>query len=122
MRRILSTTVFVVALLLCNFPIVTIQAQELAPQHKFVQLHVENLKTLVESRSIDSTIRSKQGVLASRTDHRSKILFCVFDLNSSITEASFNNWLHNMGFGIDCYREGVHGVDKILAREEFVCK
>ena len=120
--RKFSTAISIVAVLLwCTCIISQLYAQQANPNYKFVQFQVEQLKSLEDARSIDASLRSQTGVLTSRTDHRSKILLCIFDADTNISESTFVNWLNNLGFQIDCYREGIHGVDIILAREDFVC-
>ena len=38
-----------------------------------------------------------------------------------IQENTFITWLNNLGFQISCFREGVHGVDKVYSREDDLC-
>ena len=122
MKTRLTTIPIVALLLLYSFINTQLYAQQSNPTYKFIQVHVDQLQTVEESRLVDALLRSQAGVLAARTDHRSKILLCIFDANSGINQTLFSAWLNALGFKIDCYREGLHGVDKIFSREEFVCK
>lgn len=85
--------------------------------YKFAQFKVDSLVELEASRSIDQYIRSQKGVLTSRTDLNSGILFCVFE-EQHINQSSFVQWLGAMGYGISCYREGMKGTETILSIKE----
>jgi hypothetical protein len=89
--------------------------------NKFVQFYVIGISSLSESRAIDNYIKTQNGVIMSRTDHRSRILFCIFDNNSNIDETTFINWLGGLGFQISCFRVGKHGIDKVYSKEGYLC-
>ena len=85
--------------------------------YKFAQFKVDSLVELEASRAIDQYIRAQKGVLTSRTDLNSGILFCVFE-DQHINQSSFVQWLGTLGYGISCYRAGMKGTDTILSIKE----
>ena len=110
------------AVLIVFTPNGTINAQNSNAQpNKFVQFYVVGITTAVESRTIDAAIRIKPGIITSRTDHKSRIFFCIFPANETHDENTFISWLNGLGYQISCYREGIHGLDKIYSREGYIC-
>ncbi len=101
----------------------TISAQDSndPPTNKFVQLYVEGISSIPEAKNIDAFLRAQEGVLMSRTDPNSRILFCIFSEKAAIEENTFITWLNDLGFQISCFREGIHGVDKVYSREDGLC-
>lgn len=85
--------------------------------YKFAQFKVDSLVDLEACRSIDQYIRAQKGILTSRTDLNSVILFCVFE-EQHIDQSNFVQWLGTMGYAISCYREGMKGTDTILSIKE----
>ncbi len=83
-------------------------------QDKFSQFIVENLETREQAVQLDTEIRLVDGVIISRTDINSKKYLCIYSENSNLDEETISNWFISKGFQIKCYREGFHGIDKIL--------
>ena len=122
MKLISAANYFVVFLLLALSTCSKLNAQNTNINPiKFVQFYVVGISSLNESRTIDNYIKAQSGVKMSRTDHRSRIFFCIFDNNTNINEITFINWLGGLGFQISCYREGKHGVDKVYSKEGYIC-
>ncbi len=115
-------TALFIAVLLVFTPNNTIKAQNANAQpNKFVQFYVVGISSAVESRTIDAAIRTKQGIITSRTDHKSRIFFCIFPANETHDENTFISWLNGLGYQISCFREGTHGLDKIYSKEGYIC-
>jgi hypothetical protein len=104
-------------LLSFQYPTENIPTQE----HKFVQFLVKDLTSVEDSRAIDAFIRAQEGIYMSRTDPNTQICFVIFPSTSSYNKETFNQWFADFGYQIDCYREGLHGKDKVYSKEQFPC-
>lgn len=98
------------------------QAQQApAQEYKFVQFLVKDLGSVEDSRAIDAFIRAQEGIYMSRTDSNTEICFVIFLASASFNEEIFSNWIADFGYHIDCFREGMHGKDKVYSREQLPC-
>jgi hypothetical protein len=97
--------VLLLALLLC--PFLTFSQQSSSSDIGYIRIRLNNLTTSTQDQLVDDFIRSKPGVLMSRTDHNTDIFFAHYTISSGITEADFVAWIHSVGFETGCIVSGV---------------
>jgi hypothetical protein len=88
--------------------------KQIALENKFTQFIVEEADTKAEAQQIDRYMRAQSGVVVSRMDHVSKKYFVVYSGDQGYDKAYFAETFQKLGFSIKCFREGVHGVDKVI--------
>ncbi|HLP56197.1 MAG TPA: hypothetical protein VK151_14265 [Fluviicola sp.] len=75
----------------------------------YVRILLNDLTTWEQVASIDDFIRSKQGVVMTRTDRNSDTFLAQYDLNAGITEQDFATWINSLGFDAKCTVSGLIG-------------
>jgi len=74
-----------------------------------------------QSRAIDLFMRAQTNILISRADPNTRLYFAIFPASADFNEDTFTTWLASLGYQISCYREGVHGEDRVLSKENYTC-
>jgi hypothetical protein len=98
--------ILLLALLL--FPAIAVFAQQSDPSDiGYIRIRLNDLTTSAQGQIVDDFIRSKPGVLMSRTDHNTDIFFAHYSISSGLTEADFVAWIHSVGFFTGCVVSGV---------------
>lgn len=84
-------------------------AQGNEPQQEigYVRILLNDLTTWDQVTSVDEFIRSKNGVIMTRTDRNNDTFFAQYDLNAGITEQDFANWITSLGFEAKCTVSGL---------------
>ncbi len=89
--------------------------------NKFIQLMVAGLENSEQALVIDQFMRTQPQILISRADPNTQIYFAIFPEAAGYTQSDFEAWFTQLGFGIRCYREGVHGIDQPYSKENYRC-
>ena len=89
--------------------------------NKFAQFLVLDVATEEEYHTIEHYIRTKPGILKTKIDTKTGILFCLFTANAHIDETSFAHWLSMEGYSLSCYKEGIEGVNPVFNKDDFQC-
>ncbi len=88
--------------------------KESPASNKFTQFIVDEADTRAEAQQIDRYMRAQSGVVVSRMDPISKKYFIIYSSDQGYDETYFIETFKKLGFTIKCFREGVHGVDKVI--------
>lgn len=122
MKLPFTKMVFFLFFILSFMQIDKIIAQEAdTPKTKFVQFYVIGMMDGTQSRAIDQFMRAQPNILISRADPNTRIYFAIFPVSANFNESTFKAWFSSMGYQISCYREGVHGTDRVLSKENYKC-
>lgn len=90
------------------FPAITVFAQGSDPSDiGYIRIRLNDLTTSAQEQIVDDFIRSKPGVLMSRTDHNTDVFFAHYSISSGLTEADFIAWIQSVGFFTGCVVSGV---------------
>ncbi len=82
--------------------------------NKFTQFIVEEADTRAEAQQIDRYMQGQSGVVVSRMDPVSKKYFVIYSADQGYDQNYFIETFKKLGFEIKCFREGEHGVDKVI--------
>jgi hypothetical protein len=84
-------------------------AQGNEPQQEigYVRILLNDLTTWEQVTTIDGFVRTKSGVVMTRTDQYSDTFLAHYDLNSGITENDFVLWITSLGFEAKCVVSGL---------------
>lgn len=72
----------------------------------YIRIQLNDIETWDQAAQIDGLIRSKQGVILTRTDNYSDTFYAQYELES-ITEADFVTWIQSLGFTTKCIVTGI---------------
>lgn len=84
-------------------------AQGNEPQQEigYVRILLNDLTTWEQVTTIDGFVRTKSGVVMTRTDQYSDTFLAQYDLNSGVTENDFVLWIASLGFEAKCVVSGL---------------
>jgi hypothetical protein len=85
------------------------------PDQFFVQFRVTTIPDSEAAVVIDNKMKSKSGVVESRTDYITSTYFCILDAEADYTREDFENWFGKMGYTISCYHKGLHNSDAMIS-------
>ena len=102
-------------LLLLFFCSTAVSAQGNEPQQEigYVRILLNDLTTWEQVTTLDDFVRSKNGVIITRTDHYSDTFFAQYNLNSGVTEQDFVSWITSQGFEAKCVVSGIRNGEPI---------
>ena len=80
-----------------------------------------NVDTREQTVAIDQFIRQQSGIVISRADLNSKKYLCIYTPDSNIDRQQIEEWMTQLGVEFKCYREGIHGQDRIID-QKFDCE
>jgi len=103
-------TMNVVRLLLlavCLFPGYAVFSQEGGSDIGYIRIRLNDLTTASQEQIIDDFVRSKPGILMSRTDHNTDVFFAHYLVSSGVTEGDFITWIQSVGFMTGCVVTGL---------------
>ena len=72
----------------------------------YIRIQLNDLTSREQEVAVDELIRSKPGVLMSRTDHNTDTYFATYSVDSGITETDFRTWITTVGFETFCAIQG----------------
>ena len=81
----------------------------------FIQFRVSAIADSEAARAIDEKMKSKSGILESRTDYITSTYFCILSADADYTREDFENWFGKMGYTISCYHKGLHNTDAMIS-------
>lgn len=81
----------------------------------FVQFRVLSIPDSDAAKAIDNKMKSKSGILESRTDYVTSTYFCLMSSEVQYTREDFENWFAKLGYEIACYTKGVQNSDIIVS-------
>ena len=84
----------------------------------YVQFKILQVSNADEALRIDEKIKSKKGILTSKTDHLTSTYFCTLSYDSDYSENHFINWFKKLGYEITCFNKGVSGDGKMISPHE----
>jgi len=81
----------------------------------FVQFRITVIADSESALAIDTKMKSKSGVIESRTDYVTSTYFCLLSADVDYTKEDFENWFAKMGYSISCYSRGVQNSDAMIS-------
>lgn len=72
----------------------------------YVRVRLNDLTSVQQELTVDQFMRSKPGVLMSRTDRNTDVFFAHYSIASGLSEADFVNWIQSLGFHVSCVVSG----------------
>lgn len=81
----------------------------------FVQFRITTPVDSEAALTIDSKIKSKSGIIESRTDHVTSTYFCLLSADADYTKEDFENWFAKLGYSISCYSRGMQNEDMMIS-------
>jgi hypothetical protein len=78
-------------------------------QIAYVRMQLNDLTSQEQVQQIDQLIRSKAGVLLTRTDDISDTFYARFLLSSGLNENQFQTWITSLGYQVNCSVIGLAG-------------
>ena len=122
MKLAFTKLLFLCTILLFSLNSIIVSAQQIAtPKNKFVQFYVIGMTDGPQSRAIDQFMRAQPNILISRADPNTRLYFAIFPVSAGFGESDFVAWFSSQGYQISCYREGIHGEDRVLSKEAYTC-
>lgn len=73
----------------------------------YIRIQLSDLTTSEQAESIDELIRSKNGVMMSRSDRSTDTYLGYYLVSSGLTQNDFLQWIHSLGFGTGCVVTGI---------------
>lgn len=71
-------------------------------QIAYVRIQLNDITTQAQVQQIDQYIRSKAGVLITRTDDVSDTFYARFSTNDGLNGDQFQTWITDLGFEVKC--------------------
>ena len=87
----------------------------------FSQAQMSDDLSVSELDEIEQNLSQNQFIMMSRLDRITGGLFIVTKNLNGYDRSTFESWLGTFANRIDCYREGIQGVDEILPFNENFC-
>jgi hypothetical protein len=81
----------------------------------FIQFRVTVIADSEAAIAIDNKMKSKSGIIESRTDYVTSTYFCILDAEAGYTREDFENWFGKMGYTITCYHQGLQSSDAMIS-------
>ena len=81
----------------------------------FVQFRVTAISDNESALAIDNKMKSKSGIIESRTDYVTGTYFCLLSADADYTKEDFENWFAKMGYSISCYNRGLQNTDMMVS-------
>jgi len=81
----------------------------------FVQFRITSFLDSESALLIDNKIKSKSGIIESRTDHITSTYFCLLNEEVDYSKEDFENWFAKLGYSISCYSRGMQNVDMMIS-------
>jgi hypothetical protein len=73
----------------------------------YIRIRLNDLTTTDQEVLLDEFMRSKPGVLMSRTDRNTDVFFAHYSISSGLTETDFISWIQSVGFHTGCVVSGL---------------
>lgn len=84
-------------------------------QSYFVQFKITTVSSNDQAMVIDQKMKSKSGIMISRTDYITSTYFCVLKPGIDYNQENFENWFSKLGYEISCFNKGIQSVDKSIS-------
>jgi len=81
----------------------------------FVQFRITTFLDSEAALVIDDKIKSKSGIIESRTDYVTSTYFCLLSADADYTKEDFENWFAKLGYSISCYSRGIQNADMMVS-------
>ena len=81
----------------------------------FIQFKIETISSNDQAMLIDQKMRSKSGIIISRTDYITSTYFCVLKPGAGYTQSNFETWFSKMGYEIKCFNQSIQSQDKSIS-------
>lgn len=107
--------------LLFSFGLLGQQVDNSSGVKYFSQAQLSDSLSSAELDQIETDLSQNQFIMMSRLDRITGGLFIVTKNLNQYDRSTFESWLGNFSNEIDCYREGIHGVDEILPFNDAFC-
>lgn len=117
-RQWFSTLLFCLSFILFSHTTSTRNLEQRIDRH-IIMFKIDRVSTFEEAEKIDADMRTKAGILASRTNPENSIYFCFSLAKNNLTEADFTKWFKDMGYSISCFDKVVEGEGISMSYEEF---
>lgn len=96
--------------------VLTINSSFVNQQNQFfVQFRVTAIADNESAQAIDNKMKSKSGIIESRTDYVTSTYFCLLSADADYTKEDFENWFAKMGYTISCYNRGLQNTDMMVS-------
>jgi hypothetical protein len=79
----------------------------------YIRIRLNDLTTSAQAQIIDDYVRTKPGVLMSRTDRNQDIFFAHYTISSGLTESDFVGWIQSVGFSAHCVVSGIRNGEPV---------
>ncbi|MDH4471034.1 MAG: hypothetical protein QE487_00415 [Fluviicola sp.] len=99
-------------LLVCSSSVIA-QGNEPQQEIGYVRILLNDLTTWEQVTTIDNFVRTKNGVVITRTDQYSDTFFAQYNINSGVTEQDFVLWITSLGFEAKCVVSGIRNGEPI---------
>lgn len=87
----------------------------------FSQAQLSDSLSETELTQIEQDLSQNPNIMMSRLDRITGGLFIVTNNLNQYDRSTFESWLGNLSNGIDCYREGIHGIDEVIPFNSDFC-
>jgi hypothetical protein len=87
----------------------------------FSQAELNDDLSEFELSQIEQDLSQNPNVMMSRLDRITGGLFIVTNTLNQYDRSTFESWLGAFSNRIDCYREGVHGIDEVIPFNSDFC-
>ena len=81
----------------------------------FIQFRILSVADLRTAEMIDSKMKSKTGIVESRTDYITSTYFCLLKVDADYSKEDFENWFTKLGFSISCFTRGIQNTDMMVS-------
>lgn len=85
------------------------------PSQVFIQFRISTVVDSEAAAAVDSKMKSKSGVIESRTDYITSTYFCILSADADYTKEDFEAWFGKMGYTISCYSRGLQNTDPMVS-------
>jgi len=75
----------------------------------FVQFKILKVNSELEAQNIDKKLKSKKGIISTRTDHITSTYFATLSAEAEYDFDQFESWFQKLGYEISCFNRGIHG-------------
>lgn len=81
-----------------------------------IQIIVKEVNTLEKAESVDTFIRSKNGIHLTRMDRRTGLFMAVYNGELNPNPQSFLNWIEELGFTPMCFEVFEYGTGESIRK------
>jgi len=81
----------------------------------FIQFRIIAVTDVKAAEMIDNKMRTKSGVVESRTDHVTSTYFCLLSPGTDYNKENFISWFSKLGYTIACFSKGIQNVDVMIS-------